>query len=481
MYFMGIDVGTQGVRCAVADENGNLLAENRIPFQKLNESTVPGLYEQSPAVWAEAVMDTISGCTAALRQKGLDPHQIQALAVDGTSGTILPINAAGVPLCNGIMYNDPRASAETEELRPLATAHEQKLGLRFNSSFALPRILWLMKNRPEIYAAAHKIIHQADYIVGLLCGEFGVSDYSNALKTGYDLLDDRWPEFFAELAIDQEKLPVILPPGSGIAPLLPQVAQRLGMSPHTMVTAGATDGYASALSAGAVCPGNWASIIGTTLVLKGVSTHIVLDPSGSSYCHKLPTGAWMVGGASNVGGRCLNAKFDKKDFPQLDRQAVQLTPTGILTYPLTGTGERYPFVDPVASAFCIGDTSEPAVLYTALMEGVAMTERLAYERAMASGLPVGDMIFTTGGACKSDLWLQIRADTLNRCLKIPRVVDATMGMILIAASHFFGGLEQAAAQLIHFDKTVEPKTAHVPAYEDMYQRFYAACKARFRL
>ena len=482
MLFMGIDTGTQGVRALICDETGNVYAAQSTSFARLNDSETDGRYEQDPAVWWEALYASVLSCTNQLKGTRRSAKDIRAIAIDGTSGTILPVDKNGNPLTNAIMYNDMRAKEESKSINQAAAGHEAKLGMRFNPSFALPRILWLRRNRPDVYENAHKLIHQTDYLVGKLCGEFGVSDYSNALKTGYDLIDERWPDFIEDIGIDANKLPRVGTPGMQIGTVSAVVAEQLGLSTDTALVAGCTDSYASALAAGAVHVGDWASILGTTLVLKGVSGNIVIDPTGSSYSHKLPTGNWMVGGASNVGGRRLSEQFDAAEFESYNQKAENIAPSGVLIYPLTGKGERYPFFDPDAQEFVLGDTSNKSVLFTAVMEGVGYTERLAYELNLRMGIPVGEVIYTSGGACKSDAWLRIRASILNRTLKVPSTVDAAMGMALMAASKtYYDNIEQAATHMISFSKTVDPVREKVKRYDELYGEFHAACKARFTM
>jgi xylulokinase len=482
MLFMGIDIGTQGVRVIAADERGSVAAGSSVPFETLNVSEINDQYEQIPEVWWRSAKQAIKAVMQELKTKGFQPFEIRAVSVDGTSGTILALDENHRPLTNGIMYNDMRAKAETETVRKVSSAHEHRAGFRYNASFALPKALWLMKNRTPVYEKAKRIIHQSDYIVGKLCGEYGISDYSNALKSGYDLMEHCWPEYIRELGMDRSKLPVILAPGEKIGNVTRQAAEELGLSQETAITAGATDGYASALAAGAVHVGDWASIIGTTLVLKGVTADIVIDPTGSSYSHKLPSGSWMTGGASNVGGRYLNGHFGKEEFMLYDRTAEQFSPTGALIYPLTGVGERYPFLDPEAKAFAKGDISDKRVLYTAILEGVGYVERLAYEKYLAAGCRVGDIIFTSGGACKSDVWLEIRAGILNRSLKVPSVVEAAMGMAMLAASKTcFNSLEEAADRMITFAKTVEPVREKVEKYQELYGLFQEECSKNFNM
>jgi xylulokinase len=315
----------------------------------------------------------------------------------------------------------------------------------------------------------------------MLCGEYGITDYSNALKTGYDLIRDTWPDKLAELGLDKSKLPSVAAPGAPITKILAETAKEFGLSENTMIMGGSTDGYASALAAGAVKTGDWASAIGTTMVLKGVTENLVIDPSGSSYSHKLPSGAWMPGGASNVGGRCLNRYFDKSEFESMDAAAEKMTPTGVLCYPLTGTGERFPFVDPEAREFIVGDVSDRRVLFAALMEGVGYAERLAFAHMASLGCEAGDVIYTAGGALRSDIWLKIRASILNRQLKVPAAVDAAMGSAILAASQNFGSLEKAASSMIRFSKTVDPDKEKADIYNDLYGKFYGECAKRFRM
>lgn len=468
--YMGIDVGTQGVRCVISDERGRLAAAKSVPFAVLNVAEQPGWYEQDPAHWQSAAEEAIADCMAQLWAAGHVADSVAAISIDGTSGTILALDQDHRPLTRGIMYNDPRAKAEAARVHGAMTAQEKKLGYAFGASYSLPRVLWVKAHLPEVYARTALFAHQADYIAGLLCGEYAVSDYSNALKTGYDLIDGRWPAELDGLGLDAARLPRIVRPGAPIAHVTKDAAERLGLSTKTLVVGGSTDGYASALAAGAVKPGDWASIIGTTFVLKGVTEALVIDPNGSSYSHRLPTGAWLLGGASNIGGRVLNNCTGGRPFDELNAEAEAMVPTGVRCYPLPGRGERFPFVDSSCEAFYIGDITGGR-LYPAVMEGVAFAERLAFDHMAALGCKVGDVICTTGGACRSDLWLKIRASLLNRQLKVPGVVDAAMGSALLAASADMGGLDAAASAMITYVKAVDPDPALAGPYQEIYGKF----------
>lgn len=467
MLFMGIDVGTQGVRCVIADGRGEIVAAHSVPFSSLNIAAHEGWYEQSPAAWTQAAEQAVTACTRQIAH----PEEIHSISIDGTSGTIVPLDEHMRPLTNGIMYNDPRARAQAARIHETMGAVEARMGYKFGASFSLPRILWVRDELPEVYAKTAVFAHQADYIAGMLSGEYRVSDYSNALKTGYDLIDGRWPQAYdAVLGLDLRKFPKIARPGETIAQVSAEAAARLGLSTKTRITGGSTDGYASALAAGAVAAGRWASIIGTTFVMKGVTRDLVIDPNGSSYSHRLPGGEWLLGGAANLGGRVLNFARGEKSFDEMNAASENLIPTGVRCYPLTGRGERFPFVNSACEAFYMGDVTG-GKLYPAIMEGVGFAERMAFDHMAALGCEIGDTVYTTGGACRSALWLKIRAAILNRALKVPEVVDAAMGSALLAASESFGGLEAAARAMLREKVTVEPDAALAERYAEIYARF----------
>ena len=139
-------------------------------------------------------------------------------------------------------------------------------------------------------------------------------------------------------------------------------------------------------------------------------------------------------------------------------------------YPLPGRGERFPFVKQDCEPFYIGNIFGGR-LYPAIMEGVGFAERMAFDRMQSLGCPVGDTIYTTGGACRSELWLKIRASILNRQLMVPEVVDAAMGSALLAASNYFGGLENTASRMLRYKLSVAPDPALAARYQDIYAKF----------
>jgi D-ribulokinase len=250
-----------------------------------------------------------------------------------------------------------------------------------------------------------------------------------------------------------------------------------------------TDGCAAQVAGGAVTPGQWLSVLGTTLVIKGVTCELLHDPQGRVYCHKHPAGFWLPGGASNTGGEVLERRFagggaraDRDpplQFGALDAAAAALTPGRVIAYPLERVGERFPFLSPQARGFMLGTPRSQSEHFLACLEGVAYVERLAYATLAALGEALGDSIIVMGGGARSRSWLQIRADVLGRGLVRPQQTGAAFGAALIAASTTLApDLVAAVRQAVRYEALIAPRPALADAYAERYASFVAECRRR---
>ncbi|GAC1347059.1 MAG: FGGY-family carbohydrate kinase [Ktedonobacteraceae bacterium] len=487
-YVIGIDMGTQGIRGLAVASDGTVVARTVVvrPSEAPGISRISsnGVFEQDAEEWWQSTCIMLSQISEQLAVAGVAPEAVKALCIAGTSGTFVPLDASHRPLRPALMYSDSRAVDQAHRCNSALSDLTAKLGYRFNASFALPKLLWLYEHEPEIWRQTALIAHQVDYIVGQLTDVWGVSDYMNALKTGYDLLAERYPpEIASKLGLTLERLPQIVPPGRLIGQLVPSVASALGMSSGILVVGGLTDGCASQFAAGVTEPGEWVSSLGTTLTIKGVSTELVKDPQGRIYCHRHPERGWLPGGASNTGGEVLVQRFPDADLAAYDRRAAELVPTSLLAYPLARRGERFPFIAPGAEGFIVAESDpshvHPDLLYAAFLEGVALVERLAYEVVADLGAPVVGPIRTVGGATRSELWQRIRASVCNRSFIVPLVADPAMGAaVLAAAGRLHRDLKSATHAMLHSSNEVTPDPELVPVYEERYARFKDELRAR---
>jgi sugar (pentulose or hexulose) kinase len=465
--YLGIDLGTQSVKAMAVTEDGRVAAAASAPLTSSRENN---RHEQNAEEWWSAV--SVS-CRSIITQLGGAP--ISGIAVDATSGTIVLTDAQLRPCGSALMYDDGRATAEAEEVNRAGYDVWQRMSYRMQPSWALPKIVWL--SRRGLIHSGNRILHQNDFINARMAGTMLATDSSHALKTGYDQLRDRWPEdVLHSLKIDSAILPNVVRPGVRIGETGPYATQETGIPAGTHIYAGMTDGCAAQIASGAVTPGSWNSVIGTTLVLKGVTPHLLRDPHGVIYSHRSPDGMWLPGGASSVGAGIIAKEFKVQDLANLNHAAENAPPSGVVMYPLSGRGERFPFANPDATGFTLGVIDSEDIRYHAILEGIACTERLCVDVMAISGVPKSGDFFISGGATKSEALNQIRADVLCRSLIVPSIAEAAFGMAILAASSA-DDLSHAAKRMVHIERTIEP-TGRSSMYFEQYQRFIRELEKR---
>ncbi|HOC02158.1 MAG TPA: FGGY-family carbohydrate kinase [Candidatus Ratteibacteria bacterium] len=472
--FLGIDVGTQGTRVVCVDSKGEVISESEDLFPLQSRPLPDGWHQQDPYQWWQS---TVLCLRKVLRE--INISSISAISASSTSGTICLLDEKYLPVMPAILYSDRRGEDQAIALNKGLYHITEKMGYKFNSSYALAKILWVKENMPEVFSRVKRVVHATDYLIGKLSGNFCVSDYTNVLKTGYDLIDGAWPgEIESIFGIPVEILPEVVSPGAVIGVVSVGCSEETGLPPGIPVVAGMTDGCASQVSTGTVTPGDWNSTLGTTLVIKGVTKEILKDPFGRIYSHRHPDGYWLPGGASNTGGEYITKKFSQDELDELNNNALKIAPTGLLCYPLSGKGERFPFVNPQAEGF------EPAgcdknTLYTSCLEGVGYIEKLAYQTLEDLRAKIGEKIRIAGGGTKSVSWNKIRASILGKILIQPQHTGAAIGSAIISSSRtYFQNLVSACENMVKITATYEPEKNWVDRYNEIYQKFIKELKLR---
>ena len=472
-YFIGIDIGTQGSRVSLIDQNGNLISHKETVFE-LNDNSRE---EQSPQEWWNSCLRSLQAMIFEVKRT-INLEEIIGISVTSTSGTVIPLDKNWTPLHNALMYSDQRSSDVAKLCQNAAKSYINANYTGFNSSSGLSKIVWFIQNYPEKTEKIHKWIHAADFITGKLSGIWGITDYTNAFKSGYDVANYLWPDYLTEkLGISKSWLPDVVYSGKIIGSLDQALAKQLGLPNSIKITAGITDGCASQIASGAIKPGDWNTTIGTTMVIKGVCKNPIDDPAGVLYSHRHPGGYWMPGGASNTGADWVTKDF-RNDLKQLSKEANLLYPTKLLSYPLRQTGERFPFEAPQARGFEPINMSK-AIKFTANMEGVAYIERLAYE--IIEGLSKEDVnvIYTAGGGSNSEAWLNIRSNVLNKHIyKMKHVTGSVGAAILAASTTYFVSLIDAAENLTQIELEIKPTTSLVNIYDNEYKGFVDLLKTK---
>ncbi|MFF4607123.1 FGGY-family carbohydrate kinase [Streptomyces sp. NPDC001339] len=462
--WLGLDLGTQSARCVAVDGTGQVLGTAARPLTSRRDGD---RHEQDPEEWWRALA---AACRDALAH--VDPRRVRGLAVDGTSGTILLADAHGTPLTPGLMYDDGRAAEQAATVNAAGAAVWQELGYRsMQPSWALPKLVSVLAAAPGLPAGA-RLLHQTDLITWRLAGRQVAADASHALKTGYHLVEERWPErVMAQLGVTEGVLPDVVRPGSVLGTVCAEAATATGIPEGTAIVAGMTDGCAAQIGAGALAPGAWNSVLGTTLVLKGSSPYLVRDPAGVVYCHRGPGDTWLPGGASSSGAGVLARRFPGADLDALTARAAALDPDAV-AYPLVaGGGERFPFRSPDAEPFLLGQVPTPAAEFHACLLGVACLERLCFDYLDHLGAPVDGPLTLTGGGARNAYWCQLRADVLGRPVRLPAQAEGAIGMAVLAATSSGTGLAEAAAAMVRTERELTPRPDRTARWTPVHLRF----------
>jgi hypothetical protein len=414
--YVGIDLGTSGVRAVAIDDADVVHGAAALP---LPPSRRDGRRtSQNPLDWWDGVQSVLE---ALCRQVG--PRHVRAIAVDGTSGTLLLADVDGRPLGEALMYDD----ASTDEEAGRIARHAPSRSAAAGSGSALARLLHLSPRHPQ----ARHALHQADWIAGRLTRAYGTSDENNALKLGYDPVARRWPAWLAQLGFPESLLPRVVAPGTAIGVVANDVARPFGLADDVRVVAGTTDGVAAFLCTGAGRVGDAVTSLGSTLVVKVLCEQPIVAPEFGIYSHRIGD-AWLAGGASNAGAAALLQFFDLETIRRMSRAIDAARPTGLDYYPLVGIGERFPTNDPAMHARTSPRPADDTLFLQGLLEGIAAVERRAYRRLESLGALYPAAVRTVGGGAANDAWTAIRSRTLGVTVTASLRTDAAFGAALLA-------------------------------------------------
>ncbi|MDX8431900.1 FGGY-family carbohydrate kinase [Mesorhizobium abyssinicae] len=390
---IGIDIGTSGARAVAMRPDFSIASRAAVPLDRF------GANGRDPAVWWAAVEATLKELLS-----GIDRAAVRSIAVDGTSGTVLPVDSVGRPLAEPLMYNDKVLDDAilvviAREAPEASAAHGATSGLAKALAF-------------QLVPGVARMLHQADWITGQFSGRFDVSDENNSLKTGYDVEAGRWPDWIAATGMRMELLPEVTRPGSVTGRLTASAAGLFGLARDVVVVAGTTDGCASFLATGATAAGEGVTALGSSLTIKILSDRPISAPRYGIYSHRLGD-AWLAGGASNSGGKVLAQHFSVARIIELSAAIDPATETGLDYYPLGIAGERFPIADPALRPRLEPRPQSEADYLKAMLEGIAGIEALGYRRLAELGAPKLTSVRSVGGGAANAAWSAIRQRKLG--------------------------------------------------------------------
>ena len=408
--YLGLDFGTSGARACVLDESETLVYQGHISYCDPDKQTADD--------WREALHVLLNQLPLSITA------QIQRIALDATSGTAMLCDAQLQPISPALLYHDTRAHAQAEQLKTIAP----KEHVVCSASSGLAKFLWLTQHN-NLENATY-FMHQADWLSALLTGIGGKSDYHNALKSGYDVENLCWPAWVTALPY-AHLLPEVHAPGSLIAPINPALASHFNINPSCTIHAATTDSIAAFIAADVKEPGSAVTSLGSTIVLKLLSTQRVESSKFGVYGHRYGN-LWLAGGASNAGGTVLRQYFSEYQLDELSKKINTSISSPYDYYPLPKTGERFPYNDPNLTPRLTPRPADDASFLHGILEGLSRIEAAGYSKLAELGATPLKSVLTSGGGAKNLAWQHIRSRLLNVPVSAALHSEAAYGTALLA-------------------------------------------------
>ncbi|MDE6874529.1 MAG: xylulokinase [Lachnospiraceae bacterium] len=474
MYYVGVDLGTSSVKLVLMEENGeikNIVAkEYPLYFPK------PGWSEQKPEDWWEQFVIGMKELLA-----GVDHSQVDGISFGGQMHGLVILDGDDAVLRPAILWNDGRTQEECDYLnitvgRGKISSYTANMAL---TGFTAPKLLWVKKHEPEIFAKIAKIMLPKDYLAYRLSGVHctDVSDASGMLL--FDVKNKCWSKEMLEIVgIRREQLAQIFESYGVVGTLTEAAAKELDLPRGVRVIAGAGDNAAGAVGTGTLEHGMCSVSLGTSGTVFIATDEFAVDDANAMHSFAHANGKYHFLGcmlsAASANKWWMDEIIGTKDYPKEQEGITALGDNQVFFLPYL-MGERTPHNNPNARGTFVGMTMDTtrADMTQAVLEGVTFALRDALEIARSFGVKI-ERVRLNGGGAKSPLWCRIVANIMD--VKVDKINSAEgpgFGAAILAAVGCgkFASVEEAAGKLIKVVETTEQDAALVAKYEEKYQTF----------
>jgi xylulokinase len=469
-----LDAGTTSLKGALFDLSGEMLAY-RIKEYHLEE-LAPDIVELDPEIYWVAAKSVIAEI---LQETIVPPDSITALGVTSQGETLVVLNKQGRPLRKAIVWLDNRAKFEAEQIKKeFGREHIYRITGQQDIVPAWPaaKILWLRNNESEVFNSAAKFLMLEDYLIYRLTDHFATDHAMNPSTLYYDLCNGRWwQEMLDFLGISKDQLPSLLNSGESVG----KISTDIGLSKKTVVTVAPIDQVAAAVGAGNIAPNMVTETTGCALAVCATVEHPVYDPQMriGLYRHAVP-GLFVLLPWIPTAGMILRWFRDEfgegMDYHTLTKTAQDIPPgaEGLILLPHL-SGMHSPKVNPKAKGVFYGITTShrKAHFVRAILEAVAFALRDNLELLAQSGIQY-EQVTSLGGAARSRLWLQIKADVLQCNIKSMQCEETTsLGTAVLAASGtgLSANIQEAVKAMVHPAAMISPEEKNKNIYDACFQ------------
>lgn len=466
---LGVDIGTASSKGVLVDPGGAVLA--RSVREHAVSTPRPGWFEHdAESVWWADFTGIVADLLRAAA--GRPPA---GLGISGIGPCLLPASETGEPLRPAILYGvDTRAGEEIAALNSELGAAEilARGGSPLTSQAVGPKVRWLARHEPDVYARTKKLLMASSFLVHRLTGRYVLDHHSASQCTPlYDLVAGEWAEDWASLVAPGLPLPELLWPTEVAGEVTAAAAAATGLSEGLPVTAGTVDAWAEAASVGVREPGDVMVMYGTTMFLVQVLGEPRPHP-GLWGTRGVVPGSFTLAAGMATSGAVTDwlRKLVGGSYPELVAEAASVPAgsRGLLLLPYFA-GERTPLFDPDARGVLAGLTTTHgrAEIYRAALEGIAYGVRHNLEAMAAAGGAAGRLV-AVGGGTKGGVWTQIVSDVTGLSQQIPaETIGACLGDALLAAE----AVGMAAPRGNPIAATVRPDPANRGRYDEFYRHY----------
>jgi xylulokinase len=497
------DLGTTGGKASLFDEQGRPLASAFASYETAYPR--PGWAEQDGADWWRAVLVSTRRLLA---ESHISPDRIAVVSFSGMMNGALAIDGAGEPLCPAIIWADLRATAEAALLAERCGFEQvyRRTGHRPGASYTAAKILWMQRERPEVYRRTQHFLQAKDYAAYKLCGVLA-TDYSDASGTNLFDLDRReWAlDIIEAVGLDGHKLPPAYPSSTVIGQVTPQAARQTGLLAGTPVVIGGGDGGCATVGAGSVQPGDAYNYVGSSSWIAVTAERPLLDPQmrTTTFAHLdpqlyFPTGSMQCAGGSFDWLERLLRGADPLDsarqthgegqvgpqrlYDELCAAAAGVRPGagGLLFLPHL-IGERSPHWNPLARGAFVGLTMSHgrAQMARAVLEGVALNLKMILDAFLEQGAEI-EVMRLIGGGARSEVWRQILADVYGMPILRPALLTEATALGAAIAGGVGVGLFpdfRVARELVQVEEAEVPDAGAQADYAQLYPLFQETYRA----
>lgn len=480
--YIGLDLGTSGLRALLVDADGTALGSAEAKCSVSHPQS--GWSEQYPADWVAACETAFADLRAA-HPKGF--AAVRGIAAAGHMHGAVLLDAQDHVLRPCILWNDSRSHAEAADLDAIDEVRAVSGNIVF-SGFTAPKLIWVAKHEPQVFAQVAKVLLPKDYLNLWLCGAH-VGDMSDAAGTSWlDVKARGWSAaLLSRSGMRADQMPHLVEGSQKAGLIRPELAKAWGLSADVVIAGGGGDNAVAACGVGALQDGDGFVSLGTSGVLLAARDRFAPKPDTAvhSFCHAVPDRWYQMGVilAATDSLNWLSRQLGQGPAALAGQLPDQITAPGQVQFLPYLSGERTPHNDSaVRGAFLHLDISGgPEELTRAVMEGVAFALRDSLEALRATGARL-ERLLAIGGGMQSPYWIELCATVLNLPLDVPAQGEfgAAMGAARLARCAATGADPSEVMTRPEIAHTVMPRAALVADYDVAYQawrRAYPALKA----